>query len=219
MKLVVSLGVLGFMLAATAPAHAQSQAQADPEAAQIMCDLTGDCAEDVAAPNAAQGNDPAEAAQGGARGGKTRGFSFQRAGSTDAQPAPRAATAVASAQPVARVAKPVQVGSSDLGLTFLPNSAVLTEPAKARLAKYAQVLDGQKLSSRRLRIEGHTDASGSAAANRDLSRRRAQAVADFLAGSGVARNRLDVVGFGSSRPLAGKLPSAPENRRVMAILL
>lgn len=216
MKLVVSLGVLGFMLAATAPAHAQSQAQADPEAAQIMCDLTGDCAEDVAAPNAAQGNDPAEAAHGGARGGKTRGFSFQRAGSADALPAPRA---TASAQPVARVAKPVQVGSSDLGLTFLPNSAVLTEPAKARLAKYAQVLDGPKLSSRRLRIEGHTDASGSAAANRDLSRRRAQAVADFLAASGISRNRLDVIGFGASRPLPGKQPSAPENRRVMAVLL
>ncbi|ARS26766.1 OmpA family protein [Sphingomonas sp. KC8] len=217
MKLVVSLGVLGFMLAATAPAHAQ--ALADPEAAQIMCDLTGDCAEDVAAPNAVQDNDPADAARGGARGGKTRGFSFQRAGSADAQPAPRTTTAVANVQPTARVARPVQVGSSDLGLTFMPNSAVLTEPAKVRLAKYAQVLDGPKLNSRRLRIEGHTDASGSAAANRDLSRRRAQAVADFLATSGVARNRLDVVGFGSSRPLPGKQPNAPENRRVMAVLL
>ncbi|WP_380878228.1 hypothetical protein ACFB49_16130 [Sphingomonas sp. DBB INV C78] len=212
MKLVVSLGVLGFMLAAAAPAHAQS----DPESAQIMCDLTGDCAEDVADPNAAQGNELTAATPGAPRGGKTRGFSFQRAGATPSQ-----STRVATApQPTTqRVAKPAQVGSSDLGLTFMPNSAELTEPAKARLAKYAQVLGGPKLNGRRLRIEGHTDASGSAAINKELSRRRAQAVADFLAASGVARNRLDVVGYGSAKPLPGKSASAPENRRVMAVLL
>jgi OmpA-OmpF porin, OOP family len=214
MKLVVSLGVLGFMLAVTAPAHAQ----ADPEAAQIMCDLTGDCAEDVADPNAAQGNGPTAATPAAPRGGKTRGFTFQRAGTAATTPQ---STRVATApQPTTqRVAKPAQIGSSDLGLTFMPSSAVLTEPAKARLAKYAQVLSGPKLSGRRLRIEGHTDSSGSATANRDLSRRRAQAVADFLAASGVARNRLDVVGYGSARPLPGKSAAAAENRRVMAVLL
>lgn len=221
MRLVVSLGVLGFMLAAGAPAYAQQQ-QADPESAQILCDLTGDCAADVADPNAAQANDrAAEPAQGGPRGGNTRGFSFQRAGAGSAQRTTRVANPapVAASPATARPTRPIQVGASDLGLTFLPNSASLTDTAKTRLAKYAAVLDSPKLDGRRLRIEGHTDASGSAALNRDLSRRRAQAVADFLIGSGVARNRLDVVGYGSSRPLPGKAASAPENRRVMAVLL
>lgn len=214
MKLVVSLGVLGFMLAATAPAHAQS----DPEAAQIMCDLTGDCAEEVADPNAAQADDAgAEAAQGAPRGGKTRGFSFQRAPQSGAQTTTRVASA--SIPATVRPNRPAQVGSSDLGLTFMPNSAVLTEAAKARLAKYSSVLSGPKLGGRRLRIEGHTDSSGSAALNRDLSRRRAQSVADFLISSGVDRRRLDVIGYGSARPLQGKPTTAPENRRVMAVLL
>ncbi|SNS31896.1 Outer membrane protein OmpA [Sphingomonas laterariae] len=213
MKLVVSLGVIGFVLAATTPAMAQS----DPESAQILCDLTGDCAQEIADPNAAQA-DPATAT-GTPRGGKTRGFTFQRAGTTASAPQPTRVASAPQPAPTQRVARPTQVGSSDLGLTFMPNSAVLTDPAKARLAKYAQVLGGPKLNGRRLRIEGHTDASGSAAVNQDLSRRRAQAVADYLSASGVARNRLDVVGYGSSRPLAGKPATAPENRRVMAVLL
>lgn len=216
MKLMVSLGVLGFMLAAGAPAYAQS----DPESAQILCDLTGDCAADVADPNAVQADQPAEGARGGARGGKTRGFTFNRAATAGAaQPARTATAAAPQAAPTQRLNRPQQIGASDLGLTFMPASAVLTEPAKARLAKYAQVLSGAKLGGRRLRIEGHTDASGSAVANRDLSRRRAQAVADFLATSGVARNRLDVVGYGSAKPLPGTAPTAAANRRVMAVLL
>jgi len=214
MKLVVSLGVLGFMLAAAVPAHAQS----DPESAQIMCDLTGDCAEEVADPNAAQAGEPgAEPAQGAPRGGKTRGFSFQRATTPGAQRTTRVATA--SLPATARPTRPAQVGASDLGLTFMPNSSVLTDTAKARLAKYATVLTGPKLGSSRLRIEGHTDSSGSAALNRELSRRRAQAVADYLIASGVERQRLEVVGYGSSKPLPGKPTTAPENRRVMAVLL
>lgn len=216
MRLVVSLGVLGFVLATAAPAYAQ---QSDPESAQILCDLTGDCATDVADPNAAQANDPAAAARGEPRGGNTRGFSFRRAETPTAQRTTRVASAAAPTPATVRPTRPTQVGASDLGLTFLPNSSSLTDTAKARLAKYAAVLDGPKLDGRRLRIEGHTDASGSAALNRDLSRRRAQAVADFLIGSGVDRRRLDVVGYGSSRPLPGKAATAPENRRVMAVVL
>lgn len=80
-------------------------------------------------------------------------------------------------------------------------------------------LSSQKLAVRRLRIEGHTDASGSPKANRDLSLQRSQAVADFLVASGVQRARVEVVGHGSSRPLPGVPPQAAANRRVMAVLL
>lgn len=214
MRLVVSLGVLGFMLAAAAM---PAQAQSDPESAQILCDLTGDCATEVADPNAAAADPAAEPVRGEARGGNTRGFSFRRAGAPAAQRTTRVANATIPA--TVRPTRPAQVGASDLGLTFLPNSSSLTDTAKSRLAKYAAVLAGPKLDGRRLRIEGHTDSTGSAALNRDLSRRRAQSVADFLIASGIDRQRLVVVGYGSSHPLPGKPTTAPENRRVMAVLL
>jgi OmpA-OmpF porin, OOP family len=211
MKLLVGLGFLGCVMAAGLPAYA---AEPDQESAQIMCDLTGDCAQPgpngVSQPGAAA--EPV-AGTGHARTSATRGFTFTRqtAGTSTG----------AGTQTVSQtvVKAPVAIGASDLKLTFMPNSAVLTDPAKSRLAKYASVLQSPRLATRRLRIEGHTDASGSAKANLDLSRRRAQAVADYLASTGVQRTRIDVAGFGSSKPLPGVAPTAPENRRVMAVLL
>ena len=54
----------------------------------------------------------------------------------------------------------------------------------------------------RVRVEGHTDAIGSAEYNRDLSRRRAEAVRDMLVKAGVAAERLEVVAQGEDQPLA-----------------
>ncbi|MDR0243390.1 MAG: OmpA family protein [Burkholderia sp.] len=51
-------------------------------------------------------------------------------------------------------------------------------------------------------IEGHTDSKGSAAYNRDLSVRRAHAVADWLTAHGAKKSRLSVKGFGGTRPVA-----------------
>lgn len=217
MKLHVALGVRGLALLGGALAAAPAWAAPDPAAAQFTCDLTGDCdvvADAAAAPDTAS---PAPAAPSGARGSATRGFSFNRA---QAEGAPRTA-AVATPTPAAapKPVRPVRVGSADLGLAFEPASATLTEASKARLAIYANALSSPKLAARRLRIEGHTDASGSARANLDLSQRRAQAVADYLVQAGVDRQRLEVSGFGSSRPLPGVAPQAAANRRVMAVLL
>lgn len=51
-------------------------------------------------------------------------------------------------------------------------------------------------------IEGHTDSKGSAAYNKTLSFRRANAVADWLASHGMKKARLSVKGLGDSRPVA-----------------
>lgn len=53
----------------------------------------------------------------------------------------------------------------------------------------------------RLRIEGHTDDTGSAAINDALSQRRAEAVRAALIQRGVAPSRLNAVGYGASRPV------------------
>ena len=51
-------------------------------------------------------------------------------------------------------------------------------------------------------IEGHTDAVGSGPANLTLSKKRAEAVRNYLVGQGVAAERLHVAGRGESDPLA-----------------
>lgn len=61
-----------------------------------------------------------------------------------------------------------------------------------------------------LRIEGHTDAQGNAAANQALSEKRSLAVARWLVGHGVDCKRLIPVGFGADKPIADN--ATPEGR-------
>ena len=67
-------------------------------------------------------------------------------------------------------------------------------------------------------VEGHTDDRGTDAHNLDLSRRRAQAVADWLGGEGgVARARMTVTGLGETAPAAPNTSPGGQqrNRRVV----
>lgn len=66
-------------------------------------------------------------------------------------------------------------------------------------------------------VEGHTDNTGSAEHNLDLSKRRAQAVRDALVNSyGIAADRLTVAGFGQTKPVDSNdtLAGRAHNRRV-----
>lgn len=51
-------------------------------------------------------------------------------------------------------------------------------------------------------LRGHSDSPGGDAANLATSRRRAAAVADYLAEKGVARDRITMVALGERRPVA-----------------
>lgn len=68
----------------------------------------------------------------------------------------------------------------------------------------------------RVTVEGHTDSLGTDAYNEALSIRRAEAVFQYLVDGGVDANRVQVVGYGESRPVADNTtPSGrAENRRV-----
>jgi OOP family OmpA-OmpF porin len=55
----------------------------------------------------------------------------------------------------------------------------------------------------RVRIDGHTDATGPEAYNQGLSERRAGAVKNHLVENGVSADRLSTQGFGESEPIAG----------------
>jgi len=62
----------------------------------------------------------------------------------------------------------------------------------------------------RIRIEGHTDSTGSPAYDEELSLRRAQAVRDVLASRGVNPRQMLVAGAGAAGPIADN--STPEGR-------
>ena len=49
-----------------------------------------------------------------------------------------------------------------------------------------------------IEIRSHTDSRGEAGRNKELSTRRARAVADYLASKGVRRNRILATGYGES---------------------
>lgn len=54
----------------------------------------------------------------------------------------------------------------------------------------------------RIVVSGHTDSDGDRLNKLDLSRKRAQAVVEFLIGRGVTAKRLTAIGYGDTRPVA-----------------
>src|SRR5690606_37267072 len=53
----------------------------------------------------------------------------------------------------------------------------------------------------KIRVEGHTDTTGTDAHNLELSQQRAQAVVDYLVRSGIEAGRLEAKGLGEAEPL------------------
>lgn len=107
-----------------------------------------------------------------------------------------------------------QKGKVDLNIPFDVNSSELLPEARRQLEYLAEALARDSLSSFRFRIAGHTDASGSADYNRELSEKRAEAVMQFLVEHGVNPERLVAIGYGEDRPLPGNDPGHAGNRRV-----
>ena len=87
--------------------------------------------------------------------------------------------------------------------TILPRSyPLLTEVTQALVDRGALCV----------RIEGHTDSKGSAAANLTLSQGRAEAVREFLVKAGVDPTKLAARGYGSTLPMEEN--ATPEGREI-----
>src|SRR5262245_5995789 len=101
------------------------------------------------------------------------------------------------------------------GLQFSPNDFALDSHDTEVLNLVAKFLR-ERCPDSLVLIEGHTDAQGSAAHNRDLSEKRAQAVKDYLVEKGVPAEHLSTKGFGGRRPIAPSDTAAGRalNRRV-----
>ncbi|MGB4487431.1 MULTISPECIES: OmpA family protein [Pseudomonas] len=72
----------------------------------------------------------------------------------------------------------------------------------------------------RVRVDGHTDASGKESYNQQLSLRRAKSVATVLTRVGMKEENIQLRGLGSSQPVAANDTAAgrTENRRVSIVV-
>lgn len=114
------------------------------------------------------------------------------------------------------VPEPRQV---ELVVNFDFDSAALQPSGLPLLARLAQALNAERLRATRFRVEGHTDAVGTADYNQRLSERRARAVVAFLESQGVAGVRLAAEGKGARELLEPADPRAAANRRVRIVAL
>lgn len=105
--------------------------------------------------------------------------------------------------PTAEEVSAPAVASKPVSITFASGKSALDENAKTIIdLQFSEI--ARSFANSRVRIEGNTDNVGSKAMNMDLSKKRAQAVANYLATEyGIDRNRFIIIGNGPDKPVAG----------------
>lgn len=104
----------------------------------------------------------------------------------------------------------------DLQIRFDFDSDRLRPEAARQIAEIAGALSEAILKERRILIEGHTDATGAAEYNQDLSERRAAAVRAALIARGVDPTMLTIAAYGEAQPIGDNANPVGQalNRRV-----
>jgi len=108
---------------------------------------------------------------------------------------------------VERIGEGIKI-TFDSGILFDVNESTLHPEAEANLAQLATILN--KYDDTEILIEGHTDATGSADYNLNLSRNRAGSVARYLESAQVIPTRFTIMGYGEEQPVADN--TTPEGR-------
>ena len=108
----------------------------------------------------------------------------------------------------------------DLQVSFGRGSSNLTRDGRDLLDLLGDALVDPKLDwIKKITLEGHTDAVGSAGLNKRLSQKRALASRDYLVKSrGIAPSRLEAVGKGKEELADPANPASGVNRRVRVIV-
>lgn len=103
-------------------------------------------------------------------------------------------------------------------LLFGSNAFELTEEAKQTVYRITKQL--MQAGIVEVRIDGHTDATGSRSQNQILSQRRAEAVAERMRAAGMKAEQIRVRGLGSDYPVAdnGSEEGKAQNRRVVLVV-
>lgn len=100
-----------------------------------------------------------------------------------------------------------QVRASDVAnalnmqiINFATASSAIPDVNKAVLDQAAALI--QRAKQVQLTVEGHTDSTGDAAANKKLSQERAQSVVSYLVAKGADPAQLQAIGYGQEQPKA-----------------
>ncbi len=99
-------------------------------------------------------------------------------------------------------------------IQFRYNKSIIKRDSYSLLNSLAEV--AKKCKNAKIIIGGYTDSIGSKAYNKNLSRRRANRVKNYLIRKGVSKNSLKAVGYGESNPIADNFHEAgrAKNRRI-----
>lgn len=113
---------------------------------------------------------------------------------------------------ITQTARGAIVSLADILFDF--DKATLKRNVEFSLVKVSTILN--QFPEMKVAVEGHTDNIGKPEYNLDLSKRRAQAVYEFLVSQDVAAERMTVEGYGLTRPVAdnGTEEGRQRNRRV-----
>ncbi|HQS68973.1 MAG: hypothetical protein B7Y36_07995 [Novosphingobium sp. 28-62-57] len=210
--MVLKLIAVGVMLTIPTLATAQAGPVQVKSDKQIVCELTGDCEDDTA--GLATRTKP-----------KDRGFKIytDKADSKPKVPpapgyaAPKTRTTMAASGAKAAITPrkaPVQAGRSTLSINFASGSSAIASASRAQAQMLLSALKNPATAANRFIVAGHTDSVGGREYNLDLSKRRAEALVDYLVANGVERSRLQPEGYGFDKPVAGMSAAAAANRRV-----
>ncbi len=138
-------------------------------------------------------------------------------------PAPVAETAPGTGDEIAdgAAAEPENTCIADLeaaidrrSIGFVSARFEIDPPSRTQLSEIAEVL--KQCPDVRLAVTGHTDSSGSAQRNLQLSASRADAVRTYLISLGIEAERVSARGAGSTQPIASNATAAgrERNRRI-----
>lgn len=104
-------------------------------------------------------------------------------------------------------------------ILFASDSAALRGDLQSDLIAVANNLQNYPDST--VQVIGHTDNTGEAGYNQNLSVQRANSVTNVLSGAGVSQARLQAIGRGEDQPIASNLTEEgkAQNRRVEIVIL
>jgi len=100
------------------------------------------------------------------------------------------------------------------GIMFDVDRGALQDQYAGELSEPSTTLN--KYEDTNILVAGHTDSTGSEEYNLDLSKKRAQSVANYLSTQKVNPTRFTIMGYGESQPIASNdtVEGRAQNRRV-----